>query len=262
MSNDQYFEMNRKAWDERARVHLDSSFYDVPGFLQGKSSLTDIERSELKDVAGKSLLHLQCHFGMDTLSWAREGARVTGVDLSPVAIQQAEDLARQAGLSAEFICSNLYDFEPGDCQWDIVFSSFGAVCWLPDLGRWATLIERCLKPGGQFYLAEFHPLYDILLGYSYFFRPEADVESEGTYTDNGDSIKNEMAVWAHPLSQVINELLGVGLELKFLNEFDYSPYNCFPDLIEKSPGRYYHLHRGQNAPMVYSLMATKPAPSV
>lgn len=260
MSESDYFEMNRVGWDRRARSHFDSSFYDVDGFLSGETSLREIELAELDDVTGKRLLHLQCHFGMDTLSWARQGAVCTGVDISPVAIQQAQELAEKLSLQAEFVCADVYSFQqPGPALFDIVYTSYGAVCWLPDLNRWAEVIAANLAVGGRFYMAEFHPIYDLLAGYSYFTRAEPDVEEEGSYTENGADVVARFAVWAHPLSAVINALIKVGIQIERVNEFPFSPYNCFEGLVEREPGRFYLTHKGNDVPLVYSITGRKVA---
>jgi predicted TPR repeat methyltransferase len=260
MSDNDYFEMNRIGWDRRAKVHIESAFYDVNGFLAGKTSLREIERRELKEVAGRSLLHLQCHFGLDTLSWTRMGARCTGVDISPVAIESARDLAKRSGLDARFVCSDVYSFHRGvDDRYDIVFTSYGAVCWLPDLKRWAEVVSSNLAMGGIFYMVEFHPIYDLLAGYSYFTTDVPDVEEEDTYTENGTDAVAELATWAHPLSNVVNALVSHGIQIEQLNEFPFSPYNCFADMEEREPGRFYLKHRGQDVPIVYSLMGRKVA---
>lgn len=253
----EYLEINKQAWDERTQVHTESEFYDVPGFLQGKSSLQSIESAEL-EVANKSLLHLQCHFGLDTLSWARKGAKVTGVDLSSKAIEQAKSLAQQAGLESNFICSDVYSVaEHIDEQFDIVFTSYGAIIWLPDLDQWAKTIAARLKSGGQFYMVEFHPLQALLDGYNYFPQAEPDVEQEATYTENADDTQYTSVSWPHSLSEVINALIGAGLKIERLNEFDFSPYDCFAGLKEASQGRFVLLHQGQKVPLVYSVLATK-----
>lgn len=260
MTDAEYFEMNRAGWDQRAKVHIASEFYDVDGFLAGATSLREIELAELSDVGGRKLLHLQCHFGLDTLSWARRGAVCTGVDISPVAIEQARELAERAKLDAEFVCSDVYGFEQGRSgPFDIVFTSYGAICWLPDLVKWAEVVTANLVTGGRFYIVEFHPIYDLLAGYSYFTRLTPDVEEEGTYTENGADVKTKLAVWAHPLSSVINALVGAGIRVERLNEFPFSPYNCFEGLVEREPGRYYLSHRGHDVPMVYSLTGRKVA---
>lgn len=254
MSDSSYLDINRAGWDQRARVHFTSDFYDVPGFLAGNTSLKEIELAGLGDVSGKTLLHLQCHFGLDTLSWTRLGATCTGVDLSPVAIDQANDLARQTGLNARFVCSDLYSYRREQAEtFDIVFTSYGTVCWLPDLTRWAKVIADNLAPGGTFYMAEFHPIYDLLEGYSYFTLDEPDIEEGGTYTENGEALKATFANWSHPLSSVINALIGAGIQIEKLDEYRFSPYNCFANMEEREPGRYYLTHRDQVVPIVYSL---------
>src|SRR5262245_49773687 len=148
---------NRRLWNSWTRVHRDSAFYDVAGFLAGRDPLSWIETEELGDVAGKRFLHLQCHFGVDTLGWARRGARVTGVDFSPEAIATARRLSERASLDATFVESNIYalnDHALG--QFDIVHTSYGVLSWLPDLAEWAGIIARHLAPGGLFHLVENH----------------------------------------------------------------------------------------------------------
>ena len=255
-----YLEMNRAGWDRRTVAHFESRFYDVDGFLAGRSSLREIERAELTDVAGKRLLHLQCHFGLDTLSWARRGALCTGLDISPVAIGKARELAARAGLEAEFICSDVYGFRRQSPQpWEIVFTSYGAVCWLPDLRPWAEVVATNLAPGGTFHMVEFHPIYDLLAGFSYFTQAEPDVAEEASYTENGADVVARLATWAHPLSSVINALIAAGIRIERVNEFAFSPYNCFAGMVEREPGRFYLSHRGHDVPIVYSVTGRKAA---
>ena len=260
---DEYFALNRAGWDRRAEAHVRSKFYDVDGFLAGATSLREIELRELQDVAGRRLLHLQCHFGLDTLSWARLGARCTGVDLSPVAIEEAKRLSIRSGIPAEFVCANVYEFDRGgEAPFDIVFTSYGAICWLPDLERWAEVVSSNLAPGGTFYMVEFHPIHDLLAGYSYFAEAAPAVEEEPSYTENGDEVVAKLAVWSHPLSDVVNALTGAGIEIVRLNEFDYSPYDCFEGLDEREPGRFRLTHGGRDVPMVYSVLGRKKGGSV
>ncbi|RDE11490.1 MAG: SAM-dependent methyltransferase, partial [Candidatus Thorarchaeota archaeon] len=156
---DRAFEANQKLWDELARLHFDSKTYKTKEFLEGSIVLHPIELQELGEVKGKTLLHLQCQFGLDTLSWARKGATVTGVDFSGASIQLARRLSRQTRLKAKFIQSNIYDLPNAlHEEFDIVFTSYGVLCWLPDLRKWAEIISRFLKSKGVFYIAEFHPL--------------------------------------------------------------------------------------------------------
>lgn len=260
MTVEEYFELNRAAWDRRVEVHLQSKFYDVEGFLSGRTSLREIERKELGAVDGQRLLHLQCHFGLDTLSWARNGAICTGVDISPVAIQQARRLSRESRIEADFVCANVCEFDRGAADpFDIVFTSYGAVCWLPDLRPWARAVSSNLAPGGRFYMAEFHPIYDLLAGYAYFTSPAPDIDEESTYTENAGEETSRVAVWAHPLSSVVNALIDAGIRIDHLNEFPFSPYNCLDGLEEREPGRFYLQHEGHDVPLVYSILGRKTA---
>ena len=249
-----YIKVNKAAWDKRTKVHLTSSFYDVESFIKGKSSLNPIELKEVGEVAGKSLLHLQCHFGQDTLSWARLGAHVTGVDLSSEAVQQARQLAISIGQEARFIEQDIYQFGVTNrTQFDHVYTSYGVLCWLPDLDKWAQTVYGALKPGGQFNLVEFHNLNDLLSGYSYFEQAQADVEEEGTYTENCKGETSLMATWAHPLSAVVNALIKSGIQIESLNEFPFSPYNCFEGLEYVEGKGYQMLYKGQQVPLIYSI---------
>ena len=255
-----YIKTNKESWNKRTEIHVASKFYDVEGFLRGKNSLQKIELDELGDVSGKSLLHLQCHFGLDTLSWARLGANVTGVDLSSTAIEEAQALSKRAGLNGTFICSDLYSFgESSQEQYDVVFTSYGALCWLPDIEKWADIVARSLKVGGTFYIAEFHPFYDVFSGSSYFHNPEPDVEEEGTYTENDQGKASTLVTWVHPISDVVNALVKAGIQVTQLNEYPYSPYNCFEGMVEREKGRFYLSHKNQDIPLVYTIKGTKHA---
>jgi ubiquinone/menaquinone biosynthesis C-methylase UbiE len=237
----------------------------VQAFKQGKSSLNDIELKLLGNVKGLSILHLQCHFGQDSLSLARMGARVCGVDLSDKAIDAAKNLAAETGLKAEFICCNVYDLPLHlDKQFDIVFTSYGTIGWLPDLDRWAGVIERFLKPGGRFVFAEFHPVVWMFdndfdrVAYRYF-RSEAIVETEnGSYADRSSETVNQSVTWNHGLGEVIGSLLAQGLQISSFEEYDHSPYNCFNGTVEFAPGRFRIEKLGDKIPMVYALSAVKP----
>lgn len=255
-----YFELNKESWNRRAEIHFDSTFYDVGGFLAGNTSLREIELAEVGDVTGLRLLHLQCHFGLDTLSWVRRGAICTGVDISPVAIEKANQLKRQTQLEAEFVCSDVYSYDRGGISpFDRVYTSYGAVCWLPDLDRWAQIISSNLVKGGTFYMAEFHPIYDLLAGYAYFGTRVPDVEEEGSYTEVDDDTKTTLATWAHPLSRVLNALIDAGIEITRVNEFPFSPYNCFEGMVEREPGRFCISHLEHDVPIVYSVTGRKVA---
>ncbi|MBT8222672.1 MAG: class I SAM-dependent methyltransferase [Eudoraea sp.] len=261
-----YIAKNRKAWNNKVATHLQSDFYDVPGFLKGNSSLQEIELGLLEDIAGKSVLHLQCHFGLDTLSLARLGADVTGVDLSDQAIQEARALAEKTGIPTRFVCCDLYDLPNHlDEQFDLVFTTYGTIGWLPDLNKWASLISRFLKPGGELLFVEFHPVVWMFnedfteVGYDYF-NTQPIVETEtGTYADPDSGLEQEFVAWNHSLGEVLGSLLSAGLEISFFQEYDYSPYNCFKGTVEVAPGRYRIGSLQHKIPMVYALKAKKQA---
>jgi len=255
-----YLALNQLAWDKRTKTHLTSDFYDVTGFINGNTSLNSIELNDVGNVEGKRLLHLQCHFGLDSLSWARLGAQVTGVDLSPEAIEQAKGIAAQTQLKANFICADVYAFgEVNDQAFDIVFTSYGALCWLPDLDKWAQTIAKALVIGGQLNVVEFHPFNEILSGYSYFYNSEPDVEEEGTYTENCTGDTSVVVTWAHPLSNVINALIKAGISIEQFSEYPYSPYNCLDNVEQREDGNYYRVSQGQRVPLVYSIVGKKIA---
>ncbi|RLV58654.1 SAM-dependent methyltransferase [Parashewanella curva] len=254
-----YLAINRETWNKRTEIHVESDFYDIDGFLSGNCTLNDIELSALGDVTNKTLLHLQCHFGLDTLSWARRGAKVTGVDLSNTAIDKATKFSNQTQLDANFICSDVYSFDDiNNQQFDIVFTSYGTICWLPCLKQWAKVIVNSLKKGGTFYIAEFHPCYDLISGYSYFDKNQPDIEEEATYSENAGDETSKVVLWPHAISSVINALIDEGLVIEHVNEFPYSPYNCFEGLTEIENGKFALLHKEHNIPLVFSIKATKP----
>lgn len=253
-----YLAINKHAWNQRTQIHLDSTFYALDAFIQGKSSLNPIELEQVGDVHNKSLLHLQCHFGQDSLSWARLGANVTGVDLSSESIKTAKKLAAQLHLPATFINNDIYQFGDHNTeQYDIVFSSYGVLAWLPDLTRWAQTIAGALRPSGEFHLVEFHPFNDVLSGYGYFAQLQADIEAEVTYTENHNDQIETVVTWPHPISEVISALIAAGLSIEAFNEHPYSPYNCVEGL-EFVAGKGYQLKlQGHLIPLIYSIKASK-----
>ena len=262
--NQQYFEANRSHWNQRTSVHKDSAFYDLAGFRAGANVLTPIELTEISDVKGKSLLHLQCHFGMDTMSFSRMDAKCTGVDLSDDAIKLAKEINGELKLDAKFVCCNVYDLkEYLDKKFDIVFTSYGVVGWLPDLNKWAQIISHFLKPGGIFYMAEFHPVVWMFdeefthIKYYYDNRELIVTENEGTYTDRKADIKGKEYSWNHSISEVLNALINVGLQIEFFNEHMYSPYPCFRNMVETETGKWHIKGMEGKIPMVYSLRAGK-----
>lgn len=260
-------EENRRSWDQRVPVHWASAFYDVPGFLSGRDTLTPQEIELLPEVNGRNLLHLQCHFGMDTLSMARRGAGVTGVDISGEAIDRATELAAQCGLHAGFIRSDIYDLD-GDPRirgFDVVYASFGAICWLPDLEAWARIVRQALNPGGTLLLVEFHPtlyMFDFPTGklsYPYFAHREPLTEPlESTYTDGQATFSGVDHFWSHPIAEVLTAILGAGLRLTAFREWAESPFNCFPGMVPGPDGGYRYPASDHPLPHVYGLTAERP----
>lgn len=259
-----YKEINKNLWNQKTAAHVDSDFYDNEGFLKGKSSLNPIEIELLGDVKGKEILHLQCHFGQDSLSLARLGANVTGLDLSDRAIEQAQKLNDQLGLNAEFICSDVYEAPATlNGKFDIVFTSYGTIGWLPNLNRWTEVISRCLKPGGKLVFVEFHPVVWMFdhdfskFQYSYFNDGAIVEVQEGTYADRNADIIAEEVSWNHSLSEVFQGLLNNGLQIESFSEYDYSPYNCFKNTVEFEAGKFQIKGLENIIPMLYAITARK-----
>jgi SAM-dependent methyltransferase len=263
-SHENYLEINRSAWNKKVDVHLNSDFYAVNDFIKGETSLNSIELNLLGDVRHKKLLHLQCHFGQDSISLSRIGATVTGIDLSDKAIQEAEELVKKCNTNARFVCCDVYDVNNQIKEkFDIVFSSYGTIGWLPDLNKWAQVISEALKPGGEFVFVEFHPVVWMFddnferIAYSYFNSGPIIETYSGSYADKNAPIQNELVMWNHSLADVIQNLIQHGLEITSFSEFDYSPYNCFNETVEVEFKKFRIKHLGNNIPMVYALKAKK-----
>lgn len=259
-----YIKKNKDSWNKKTEYHINSDFYDMKGFLKGETSLNQIELELLGDVKNKSILHLQCHFGQDTLSLARMGAEVIGMDLSDKAIESARNINEQLKLDAEFICCDIYDLPNHlDKEFDIVFTSYGTIGWLPDMDKWAKIVSFFLKPGGKFVFAEFHPVVWMFdddftkIAYNYFNDGPIEETFTGTYADREAPIEQHIVSWNHGISEVINSLITNGLEINKLNEYDYSPYNCFNQTKKISERKYRIKHLNNNIPMVYAVLATK-----
>ncbi|MDG1779756.1 MAG: class I SAM-dependent methyltransferase [Flavobacteriales bacterium] len=259
-----YKEINRQSWNNRTAVHIDSDFYNVPSFLKGATSLKSIELGMLGNIRGKRILHLQCHFGQDTISLARMGAHVTGVDLSDVAIDKARGLAKEAGVECTFIASDVYDL-PAILKedFDIVFTSYGVIGWLPDMNKWAGVIANFLRPKGQLVFVEFHPVVWMFdddfneIKYRYFNSGEIRESEEGTYADTEAHISQEYVMWNHGMSEVVNNLISHGMNIRQLDEYDYSPYPCFRGVVEVEKGKFRIEKMKDNIPMVYAILAEK-----
>lgn len=263
MNND-FVDVNKALWNERTKHHVSSDFYDMPSFLAGNTTLKDVELGLLGDVKGKAVLHLQCHFGQDTMSLARMGAKATGVDLSDEAIYTATRLADELTLDTKFVCCNLYDLPQHlDEQFDIVFTSYGTIGWLPDMKTWAGIVARYLKPGGKFVFVEFHPtlwMFDndfTYAQYSYFNKEAIVEEEQGTYANKNADMKLRSISWNHSLSEVMQNLIEAGLHIEVFNEYDYSPYNCFANTVEIAPGKFQIKGMEGKLPVMYAIKAGK-----
>ncbi|MFI9788988.1 class I SAM-dependent methyltransferase [Kitasatospora sp. NPDC051984] len=245
---------NRANWDERVPVHVGGAFYDVPAFVAGAEVLRDFELAELGDVTGKRLLHLQCHIGLDTLSWARRGALVTGLDFSEPALVEAAQLAKRIGTdSARFVTSDVYGAVEalGGETFDIVYTGMGALNWLPDLARWARTVAALTSPGGFVYLSEFHPVAELVaedgrtMVEDYFDRAPAVVDEPGSYADRDATMTATRTVqWRHGIGDVVSALAAADLHLEFLHEHAHG---------------HFFLPPGPRLPLVYSLRASRPS---
>lgn len=263
----EHFVVNQKMWDDRVPVHIKSDFYKVKEWLAGEDRIEDMTLEGLGNVAGKSILHLQCHFGQDSLSLARKGAKVTALDFSKPAIEQARKFNKQMELDVEFVEANVYDIQAHiEGQFDIVFASFGAICWLPDLTAYAKIVNHYLKPGGFFLLAEFHPtlyLFDFdtkKVAYDYFekpgMKPEEDNE-EGTYTDGGEGMAGHSYFWPHSLQETMGAFLDEGLQIERFKEYPFSPWNCFSNMVETGNREYVFGGFGVSIPHCFVLKVRK-----
>jgi SAM-dependent methyltransferase len=267
----EYFEANRRHWDELVPLHMQTRFYDVDGFRSGGSSLHDLEVEEVGDVAGKSLLHLQCHFGLDTLSWARRGATVTGVDFSGAAITAARSLAAECRIEARFVESDIYALpEVLQERFDTVYTSCGVVFWHPDVRRWADVVARFVKPGGSFYLAEFHPICSVFhnedanseleIRYPYFGGEALRFEEDGTYADRAAKVENKVTYsWPFTIGGVVTSLVEAGLRIEFLHEHPFTVEQFWPLMEEVAPRKWALRRHGESIPLTFSLKAIKPA---
>jgi len=268
----EYLNANQKRWDQLTIEHENSEFYDLAGFKKGKDRLRSIELTELgNNVEGKELLHLQCHFGMDTLAWARRGAIVTGVDFSQNAISLAKSLSDELKIPAKFLYTDIYELpDKLSGKFDIVFTSYGVLHGLPDIEGWGGIIAHFLKPGGIFYIVEDHPFFRVFrpkpegefkAERSYFFSEEPQrIEGSGSYATGNQGAVGVSYVWDHSLGDVINALISAGLQIEFLHEFPYAARAKFP-FMEQGDDGWWRLpgHQHGTIPFLFSLQARKPS---
>ena len=259
-----YLRSNQHLWNDWTTLHEQSPQYKLEEFRAGASTLRPIERHELTDVAGKTLLHLQCHFGLDTLSWAREGAIVTGVDLSDRSISLARSLSTELNIPASFVCSAVLDLPNVlSGQFDIVFTSYGVLNWLDDLKRWAAVVSHFLKPGGLFYMVEFHPFSrvfdsdsaELRVANPYFYSDEPfRFEIQGSYAADGPTLLHGYN-WNHSLSEIFNALIGAGLRIEAFNEFPFTLRERIAGMVQGDDGLWRLTGQHGMVPLLFSLQA-------
>jgi SAM-dependent methyltransferase len=262
---------NREHWTELVRIHTEqpSAYYDIARFKAGGLSLRTLEREEVGDVRGKRLLHLQCHFGLDTLSWARLGATATGLDFCEEAIARARQLAAETALEAEFVCGDVDQLADGIGRtFDIVFTSYGTTTWLPDLGRWASLIAHSLRPGGMFYIIDGHPFSMCVnndsdpsvlkVASTYFHRPDASrYEGDGDYAVPDARVTSPSYEWSHSLGEIVTALATAGLRIEFLHEFPCCDYEYLQNMRRDDDGWWWLQDDKVRMPHTYSIKATR-----
>lgn len=268
-----YMKVNQDRWNELVDVHKASRYYNVPEFLAGKSSLLAFENREVTDLQGKTMLHLMCHFGMDSLSFARKGAKVTGVDFSDRAVEVAQELNSQLGLDASFLQANVYDLPTKlDEKFDVVFTSYGILAWLPDLTEWAKVIAHFLKPGGSFYFFEIHPFTtmvdvnengEMVIAYPYQSVPKEPefIDEPGTYTDGAERTTpmthQQRYEWFHSFQSIITSLAEAGLKIEYVHEFAEGIFQMLPNMEAMGDGLYKFTDPKIDIPLTFSLKATK-----
>ena len=261
-----WLQLNRAWWDERVPLHAASRFYDVPGFLVGKDTLRAFEPGEVGDVHGKRLLHLMCHIGLDTLSWARRGAIVTGLDFSQPALDTAADLAAQAGIgSARFVTAEIGHASQALAAetFDIVYTGIGVTQWIPDIGSWARTVAALVAPGGFFYIADYHPFPDIAddevrgLRRGYLDHGPFIGQQPGSYAGPAETRANTTVTWTHHIGSVVNALAAAGLRIEFLHEYDFTDAPTFRSLERGEDGLWRFPPGRFQIPLMFSLRAAR-----
>jgi SAM-dependent methyltransferase len=277
----EFIEANRRRWNELVDIHYASPFYDVPAFKAGASTLLPVEREEVGDVRGKTLLHLQCHFGMDTLSWARLGATVTGLDFSAPAVEQARALAQRIGVrDATFVHSNVYDARAAiSGQFDVVYTAVGALCWLPDVRGWAAVAASFVAPGGFLYVYDGHPVllsldyerddHRLVISEPYFETNEPnEFEAPCTYVDGPELTNRRTLEWNHGLGEIVTAVIDAGLRVEFVHEHREVPWQALPWMVatDETPAGSRYARREmwrlpdpqrELAPLMFSLRASR-----
>jgi len=265
-----YLAANRANWDDRVPIHRRSKFYDVESWLDKQPGLRKWEQVVLGDVTDLDVVHLQCHFGLDTLSLANAGANVTGLDFSPAAIAEARSLAIRARLDdrARFVEGDVLAASKvlSPNKFDLVYTSIGALCWLPSVRQWASEAAALLRPGGRLYLHDGHPLAwalaedDLRIESSYFEEAAPLVEDyDVTYTDGTGRIANSRSYeWNHSIGEIVTSVLGQGLRLLTLTEHDWTLWERFPWLVKTTDDRWKVPSDRPRIPLTFTLLADRP----
>lgn len=260
-----YFKINMDAWDKKTPVHVASALYNVDEVKKGGTSLNKIEIDDLGNVKNKRILHLQCHFGLDSISLTKMGAEVLGVDFSTKAIEQARKFAEDLNVSTRFLVANIYEVSKiVKEKFDIVFCSYGSICWLPDLDKWANVISKMMAKDAFFYIVDFHPLlhtFDCLLSdarRSYFCTDEPfKREWHGTYADYCSGLETIEYNWNHSIAEILGPLKNNGFAIDEFRELPYLPKEWFPNLVKGEDG-FYRVNGSENIyPLLFSIKATK-----
>ncbi|MEU8900378.1 methyltransferase [Nocardia sp. NPDC048505] len=269
-----YRSLNKAKWDERAPAHAASPDYEVSRFRADPEFLSAVVRFDrplLGSVRGLRCVHLQCHIGTDTLSLARLGAQMTGLDFSPVSLTQARRLAEQTGTPIEFVESDVYEAHTalGTERFDLVYTGIGALCWLPSVRRWAETVAGLLRPGGRLFLREGHPVLwatdetrtdALVLGYPYFELPEPMVFAEaGTYVETDAELTAATThEWNHGLGEIVTAVLDAGLTVTGLTEHTSVPWNALPGRMRRdAEGEWTLSAHPERLPLSYTLQAVK-----
>lgn len=262
--HENYLKINKDSWNKRIKHHIKSGFYDVKGFLNGNSSLNEIELIMLGNIEGKSILHLQCHFGQDSISLARLGAKVTAIDLSDESIKTAIKLNKKTKTDVNFINCDVYSLPKHlDKKFDIVYSSYGTIGWLPNINTWAEIIAHFLKPKGQFIFVEFHPfiwMYDDdfkYINYDYFNTKPIIETYEGMYANENADLKQQYVMWNHGLAEVIMALMNKKIILEDFKEYDYSPYDFTKYTYKSEVNKFRIKGLTKKVPLVYRIKGIK-----
>ena len=263
MSGRKDYQANRDLWNCRVDAHIDSEFYDHQSFLEGRNSLNAPELELLGNVEGLRVLHLQCHFGQDSLSLARMGARVTGVDISDQAIKRAREINHQLQLDAEFVCCNVLEVtEHIDQKFDLVFASYGTIGWIETLDPYFENVARLLSDDGRYLIVDFHPVYWMFnedlsaIDYAYFNRGPIVEEVEGSYASADANPRMKEYGWNHPFDEIFGAVHKAGMRLVDFREYDFSPYDIFRNGTRGERG-YQIIGLEGKIPLVYSLVAAK-----